>query len=538
VPRENEAVNEVWLADRDRYSHTGMYSDDRLSAPMIREDGQWRECDWSEALEHTTHALRKIVAEHGADALGALASPGASVEELYLLQKLMRGIGCGNIDHRLRQTDFSDQEQFPVAPGLGMGIDDLQSVNAVLLVGSNARKEHPLLNHRLRKAVIDGAAAMTLNPMDYGFNYPLAEQITTGPGQYAACLQKLAKASGAMKTSAARLKDAENAVILLGPGVLNHPDAAYLRALASAAASACGARLGLLTEGGNSSGAWLAGAVPHRGSGGEATSVSGIDAKAMLETPRKGYVLLGVEPELDCSNSAQALAAMDAAQLVIAITAYDSPRLRDSAHIMLPMALFAETAGTWVNMSGLWQSATGAVAPFEQSRPAWKILRVLGNLHDLAGFDYDDAFEIRDQLSEQCAQLAGSDAGSWPARKSQSSASKAEQDATIYRLGDVPVYATDALLRRAAPLQQTADAQFDGLQIGRELASSLGLGDGQRARVSQRSGSTSVGAVAAEAVFTVKIVDSMAPGCVRLPSGLANTVGLGCSHGVAAISAV
>ena len=538
VPRENEAVNEVWLADRDRYSHTGLYSDDRLAAPMIRDNGQWRECDWSEALEHTTRALQKIIAEHGADALGALGSSSASVEELYLLQKLMRGIGCGNIDHRLRQSDFSDQDQFPTAPGLGMGIVELQSMDAVLLVGSNARKEQPLLNHRLRKAMINGGAMMTLNPMDYGFNYPLAEQVIAGPGQYAARLQELAKSNGQMESVAARLKDAQNAVILLGPGVLNHPDAAYLRALADAAASACGARLGLLTDGGNPCGAWLAGAVPHRSSGGEVATVRGLDAAAMLAAPRKAYVLLGVEPELDCANSAQASAAMDAAEFVVAVTAYDSPRLRDSAHVLLPMALFAETAGTWVNMSGLWQSATGAVTPFGQARPAWKVLRVLGNLLDLAGFDYDDAFEIRDQLTEQCAQVAYNDTGTWPRRDSQLNTLKAEQATTIFRIGDVPAYAVDALVRRAAPLQDTADASFDGLQIGPELARNLGLSDGQRARVSQQDASTCVSVEGAEAVFTVKIVDSMAPGCVRLPSGIASTIGLGSSHGGADISAV
>jgi len=534
VPRENEAVNEVWLADRDRYSHTGLYSDDRLAAPLIREDGQWRECDWSEALEHAAGALQSVVAEHGADALGALASPVASVEELYLLQKLMRGLGCGNVDHRLRQSDFSDQDQFPAAPGLGMGLDELQSMHAVLLIGSNARKEHPLLNHRLRKAMIDGAAVMTLNPLDYGFNYPIAEQVIAGPAQYASRLRELAKASGAMKAVAGRLKDAGNAVILLGPGLLNHPDAGHLRALASAAAKACGARLGVLADGGNASGAWLAGAVPHRDSGGEVASVTGIDAMAMLERPRKAYVLLGVEPELDCSNSAQAIAAMDSAQSVIAITAYDSPRLRESAHLMLPMALFTESAGTWVNMCGLWQSAPGAVAPYGQARPAWKILRVLGNLLDLAGFDYDNAFEIRDQLSEQCAALTATSSGDWPQRASKTPRATSKSAATIFRLGDVPIdvpiYASDALLRRAAPLQRTADAIFEGLQIGPELASSLGLDDGQRALVRQEGGS--------ENTFTVKVVESMAPGCVRLPSAVTATTGLGSSHGAIDISAL
>ena len=529
VPRENEAVNEVWLADRDRYSHTGLYSDDRLTVPMIRSKGKWRECDWSEALAVAASSLREVVEQHGEQALGALASPNSSVEELYLLQKLMRGLGSGNVDHRLRQSDFSDQEQFPVAPGLGLGVDELQDMDAVLLVGSNARKELPLLNHRLRKAMINGGAVMTLNPMDYGFNYPLAEQVIAGPGQYASQLRDLADASGAMSGIAQRLKDAGNAIVLLGPGVLNHPDAAYLRALADAAAKACGAQLGLLAEGGNASGAWLAGAVPHRDSGGNIAQVQGMDAAAMLETPRQAYVLLGVEPELDCANSAQAIAAMDSAQTVIAITTCDSERLRESADLMLPMAHFTETAGTWVNLAGLWQSAAGAVAPPGEARPAWKVLRVLGNLLDVDGFDYDDAFEIRDQLKEQCTSTGASGAGDWPARDSQTGAG---DDKTVFRLGDVPAYACDALVRRAAPLQDTADAEFEGLQIGPELAGRLGLVNGQRAQVSQQGANAT-----AQGTFIVKVVDSMASDCVRLPSGIIPTAGLGASHGAVDVSA-
>lgn len=524
VPRENEAVNEVWLADRDRYSHTGLYSEQRLLQPMIRDGDVWRECDWSDALERAAEALRSVLGSHGASALGALAAAGSTLEELYLLQKLMRGLGSGNVDHRLRQSDFSDQDAFPPAPGLGMPIEALQDLQAVLLVGSNVRKEQPLVNHRLRKAVIDGASVMTLNALDYGLNYPVSEQVLASPGRFEELLHQLAAGQGEMASVAGRLREADGAAILLGPGVLNHPRAAALRAAAASAAHACGARLGLLAEGGNATGAWLAGAVPHRGSGGQPASPSGRDAGSMLGEPCKAYVLLGVEPELDCADSAAASAALAAAEQVVAITAYDSPRLREYAHVLLPTALYPETAGTWVNMAGDWQSAPGAAPPPGEARPGWKILRVLANLLDVAGFDHDDAFQVRDELATLAGAVDNHAAGSFA-----DTAPAAGDDAhRLLRLGDLPPYAVDALVRRARPLQQTADAHFAGVEIGPELAGELGLAHGDRAVVRQDE---------RHATFTVSIVASMAAGCVRLPGGIAETVGLGASYGPIEISA-
>jgi len=519
VPRENEAVNEVWLADRDRYSHTGMYGADRLERPMLRDGDRWRECNWDDALERAASLLRDTAAAHGPDALGSLASPSASVEELYLLQKLSRGLGSGNVDHRLRQSDFSDQDDFPPMPGLGMALDELERLDAVLLVGSNARKEQPLLNHRLRKAVIAGGSVMTLNALDYGFNYPLAEQVLAAPAQLDRRLAELAAGDGEMAAVAARLREAGKAAILLGPGVMNHPHAGALRALARAAADACGATLGLLTEGGNAAGAWLAGAVPHRGPGAGAPQPAGVDAATMLREPRRALLLLGIEPELDCADSAAALAALREAQAVVALTAFASERLREHAHVLLPIGLSPESAGTWVNASGRWQSAPGAVPPPGEARPGWKVLRVLGNRLGLDGFEQVDAFEVRDELAALCVQVDPFARGRFEARAGQA---RPPAQGQVMRVGDVPPYAVDALLRRAEPLQRTADAHFEGLQIGPRLAGELGLADGDRAEVRQ-SGHA--------ATFTVRVVESLAPGCARLPAGIPQTVGLGASHG-------
>ena len=520
IPRENEDVNEVWIADRDRYSVTGLYGEQRLSRPLLREDGAWRECDWETALARAAGRLRDVVAEHGPQALGALGAPGSTLEELYLLQRLTRGLGSGNVDHRLRESDVSDQDAFPPVPGLGMSLEALQSQGAVLLVGSNLRKDQPLVNHRLRKAVIAGADVMALNPMDYGFNYPVAAQVHASPARFGALLDALAAGDGEMADIAARLRAAageRGAVILLGPAVLHHPRAAGLRARAAKAAAACGARIGLLLDGGNASGAWLAGAVPHRAAGGRRAEPAGLDAGAMLREPRQGYLLLGVEPTLDCADSAQAGRALAAAGSVVAIAAFDSPSLREHADVILPAALFPETAGTWVNMCGRWQSAQGAVAPPGEARPAWKILRVLGNLLELDGFDYDDAFQVRDEVRRLTDGLEPHAAGSWP------DAAADEGDAAgVFRVGDVPLYATDALVRRAGALQATADARFPGLQVGPSLAAELGLADGGEATVRQDG---------ASARFTVSVVPSLAPGCVRLVGGVPETEGLGPAYG-------
>ena len=525
IPRENEAVNEVWLADRDRFSHTGLYGEDRLGRPWVRDGETWRECDWETALERAAGALREVVQTHGAEQLGALASPGSTVEELFLLQRLVRGLGSGNVDHRLRWLDFADQDAFPPSPGLGQELAELESRGAVLLVGSNPRKEHPLVNHRLRKAVIRGGAVMTLNPMDYGFNYPLAAHVEASPARYAAELDALAAGKGAMSDIAARLREAAGeggATILLGPGVLGHPAAAALRARAARAAQALGAGLGLLLDGGNATGAWLAGAVPHRGPGGATDTVSGLDAAAMLREPRRGYLLLGVEPELDCADGAAAAAAMAAAETVVAITAFDSEALRESCDVLLPMGLFPETAGTWVNLCGRWQSATGAVAPPGEARPGWKILRVLGNLLDVAGFDQDDAGQVLDEVRSLAGEIDPFAAGSFATDDGG-----ADEAHGVFRVGDVPLYASDALVRRAAALQATADAAFPGLQIGPALADELGLAEGDQATVRQ-NGTT--------ASFAVAVTPSLAPGCVRLVHGVEQTRGLGPAHGPVEIS--
>ncbi len=524
VPMENEAVNEVWLADRDRFSCTGLYAQDRLQTPLIKRDGVWQECDWEMALSQLAGVLSEMAEKHGPQEVGALLAPGASVEEFYLAQKLFRALGSNNIDHRLREQDFSDQDQFPAAPGLGFELADLQAMDTILLLGSNSRKEQPLVNHRLRKAALSGAKIMALDYMAQPFNFPLAAQQVVHPDEMAATLLEIAQACGAqaplkgddpasqLALIAEQLTKTENGAILLGPGLLNHPHGAALRGLAQSIADQSGLKLGLLYDGPNSAGAWLAGAVPHRRA---VAGTKGMDAMAMLESPRKAYLLLGLEAEFDCADSGKALSAFEQAEFVAVLGAFDNPRMREYADLILPIALFPETSGSYVNLAGKWQSSLGCAPPPAQARPAWKILRVLGNLLKFDGFDFLSSEEIRAEVEALCA--TESHASDWQVPEKM----PVKSAAGVTRIADTPIYAVDALVRHAQPLQASRDAQFSGLELHPNLAARLGLAAGDAVNVIQNK---------TEASFQIKLTDTIADNCVRLPAGIPETIGLGTSY--------
>ena len=532
VPRQNEAVNEVWISDRDRFSYEGLYSEDRLRAPMIRRGGEWSECGWEEALSFTADALRSLVSEHGGDSLGALVSPSATLEEAYLLQKLVRGLGATDIDHRLRNADFSDQEQAPPFPSLGCSIAEIETRDAILVVGACPRKEHPIINHRLRKASLAGARIMVLNPADYEFNFHVDRRIVVAPSAMTDALAGLVAAlpkrpglgpevrevvdgaagSAEAEAIAKALVEAERAAVLLGPTVTAHPEGALLRALASSLASSANTSLGQLSEGANSAGAWLAGAVPHRGPCGQALARPGGDARAMLREPRRGYVLFGIEPELDCGDPSLALSAMHAADLVIALTAYRNEEMTRYAHVMLPTAPYAETSGTFVNVEGRWQSFEGAVPPLGDSRPGWKIIRVMGNLLDVEGFGHMSSDEVRIEVEEVPRQPVSE-------REGWSSAVRVDWPAeSLCRLGSVPLYAADPVVRRARALQETQDASFAGVAMNASLAARLGLLKGALAAVCQGD---------ARITAPVVVDDRLPDGCVAIPAGVPQSAALG-----------
>jgi NADH-quinone oxidoreductase subunit G len=534
VPRENDSINEVWISDRDRFSYEGLYHDDRLLEPMVKRDGEWQAVDWETALASAVEGLNGVRSRAGPGQIGGLFSASATVEELYLGQKLLRGVGSANVDHRLRESDFRDQDEAPSFPWLGLTIAAVERLEAVLLVGAYPRKEHPIINHRLRKAALAGADIMVLGPATQGHNYRVAESLETGPLQMQDALAGIAAAlasggagasalSGlvageAEKRIADRLRGAERVAVLVGPLVSAHPDGSRLKALAAYVAEASGGSYGVLSDGANAAGAWLTGVLPHRGPGGKSAPAEGLPAGEMLAANLSAYLTLGIEPELDCADGARALAALSAAECVVSLTAYRTDAMLDYADVLLPVAPFAETSGTYVNMEGTWQSMAGAVTPPGEARPAWKVLRVLGNLFDLEDFDYQDSAEVLREARDRIANVAPST----PGQSSIKAADARKDDGSIFRIGSVPMYATDPLVRRAPALQRTADGGFRGVHINSGLAGRLGVRDGEEAVVQQNG---------TRKTFAVVVDDTVPDGCAGLAAGVAETAGLGPSFG-------
>ncbi len=526
VPRENEDINEVWLSDRDRFSYEGLYADDRLASPMVRVDGEWQETGWEPALQAAVDGLRDVIHAHGADSVGVLASPTATLEELWLLQALARGIGTGNIDHRLRQSDFTDQDNAPLYPSLGQSFAELEGSDAALVVGANLRKEQPLVAHRLRKAALGGARVMFVNPVDYEYLFPVHASSIVAPSQMvqglaavAACFADAGSGCSAAvrrlidsatpsdddRAMAQTLQQAGQATVLLGGVAAAHPQFSTLKALATVIATASAATLGVLPEAANSAGAWLAGVLPHRGPAGSAPGKPGLDAQAMLREPRKAWLLFNVEPEFDCHDPVAAQAALGGALFVVSLSPFASDSMKQLADVLLPITPFTETAGTFVNAAGTWQSFRGVATPVGESRPGWKVLRVLGNQFELDGFDQDSSEQVRDTLAAQLDR-------SVPAQQ-QPAGPVAELAPVngLERIGDVAIYGCDALVRRAPSLQLTPDAQASALlQLNAGTAQQVGVLDGGRVKVRQGQGS---------AELDVRISARVPDGCVWLQTG-------------------
>jgi NADH-quinone oxidoreductase subunit G len=522
LPLENEAINECWLSDKDRFSYEALDNAERLTAPMIKQGGQWQETDWQTALEYIAHGLRNIKHEHGADAIQAVATPHSTVEELYLLAKAMRGIGSGNVEFRLRQTDFGLDGQ--VTPWLGMPIAALSTVKRALVIGSFLRKDHPLVATRLRAAVKGGAKLSILHAADDELLIPTANKIIAAPSDWLAALSSVVAAVAAAKGIAApagfekiEATDAAKAiaaslntgdanlagVVLLGNSVTHHPQAAKLHAAAQWIAEQTGAKLGYLTEAANTVGGYLAGANGNA---------------EVFSQPKKAYVLLNAEPELDCANPQQARAALDAAEMVVAMSAFKHGF--EYADALLPIAPFSETSGTFVNCEGRAQSFNGTVKPLGETRPAWKVLRVLGNLLGLSGFDYDTSEAIRDDvLGKGVTDLSGK----LNNRSSMAPAAASfGTDGGLQRVADVPIYFADAIARRSEPLLRTADAQAPLAHLPASLAEQLDVKSGDKVKVSQGSGS---------AILVASIDKSLPAGAVRVAAAHPSTATLGAMFG-------
>jgi NADH-quinone oxidoreductase subunit G len=474
VPRDNEEINETWIADRDRFSCEGLYTEDRASKPMVREGGAWREVDWETALESAARGLQKIAREAGGSQLGFLVAPGSSTEEAYLAARVARGLGSENVDHRLRRIDFRDQAADPIAPTLGCSIAELEQASAVLVVGSNLRKEVPIIAHRIRKgATRRGTQVALINAQPQELLFPIAVSLTSnglGMAQHLAAVLKAAlqvagKAvpqafSAALEgitpgveheRVAKLLLSGELRLVLLGALAERHVACSEIRTLAAAVAEATGARLGFLPEGGNAVGASLAGATPHRGIGGRSIAKPGLPALEMLNARLRGYVLVGGIEAADLAPSHGIESALQSAECVVALTPFAGEEQLARSTVILPVAAFAETSGTWVNVEGRWQSVAGAARPPGEARPAWKVLRVLGNLLNLPGFEYLSSEEVRDELRKELGEFSTA----VPVGSGLPLGRLASVDSTR----DVGIYRVDPVVRRSRPLQETRDGR-------------------------------------------------------------------------------
>jgi NADH-quinone oxidoreductase subunit G len=491
VPKENADLNETWISDRDRFSYSGIRSSDRLTLPLIKDGNKWRETDWQSALLAAAKGIKSAV-ENDASQFGALISPKATLEEAYLTQKVTRGLGSQNIDHRLRMGDFRASEDDPTLPWLGMSILEVEQLDALLMIGSDLRREQPMLNHRVRKAVIGGAQAMALNVIDYAFNYDLAVSRVVGPEHLVAELAGIAAAVGAshpfttgqspsesQQKMADSLKEAQRGVVWLGNTAQAHPDFTIIRGLASAIAQAVDCTLGLVPEATNSVGAWLAGAVPHRLPGAASSAQAGLSVEGMIEKPRDACLMVDFEPDADVANPADLCHALESSGFVVALSPYRTAILETVADVMLPMAAFSETSGTFVNAEGRAQSFAGIAAPLGEARPAWKILRVLGNMLSLDGFDFDSSEQVRDEVMALCSEML-------PTMVAGAGAEEARLQApSLGRIGTVAANGLDGLCRRAEPLHSAQETAF---RLHPESAQALGLADGDRAALTQDKG--------------------------------------------------
>jgi NADH-quinone oxidoreductase subunit G len=468
LPLENEAVNECWLSDKDRFSYEGLNAPDRLTRPMLKKSGGWAEVDWQEALDATQRALQ------GSD-FGTLASPHATLEELFLVSKL------GPADFRLRHSDFSADGKRAGIPWLGMPLTELATLDRVLVVGSFLRKDHPLIAHRLRQAAKRGTQIHMLHSVDDDWLMRIASKTIVPPSEILSALSSFESI----------LKEGKNAAVLLGNFAQQHPQAAQIHA----AAQALGVKVGFLGEAANSVGGYVAG-LPT--------------ASADSILARKAMVLLNVEPELDCADPLAALAALRRAEAVVSLSAYKTGL--DYAHVLLPIAPFTETAGSFVSTEGRLQSFHATVHPLGDARPAWKVLRVLGTMLGRPGFELDTVEEVR------AACLGGRDIQGLLSNQISLEGKSLEKPQGIQRIADVPIYFADPLVRRSAPLQKTRDARPPKAWMNARLAARLGVKAKDQVLVRQNAG---------QAKLAVGLDERLPDDCVRVAAAHASTAALG-----------
>ena len=451
VPLENEEVNECWISDRDRFSYEALDSQDRLTAPMLKQGGEWKTVDWQTALEYVANGLQGVKSQYGAEFIGTLASPHSTTEELYLAAALMRGLGSQNIDARLRASDFHHNN---TARWLGTSIASLGNLQRALVIGSNVRKDQPLLALRLRHAVRHGAKLHAINEVAFDWAMPVATQMVSDSANWVQALADVAAAVAQLTGATApvagnannpqaqaiakSLHSGDRKAILLGNAAAHHAKASSLLALANWIAAQTGATVGYLGEAANTVGAQVVGAVPSHG---------GQNAAQMARGGLKAALLLHTEPHADMAHGAAAVQALEKAEMVVTLSAFKTNMA--FSDVLLPIAPFTETAGTFINTEGRAQSFHGVVKPLGETRPAWKVLRVLGSMLQVPGFELETIEEVRAKAIP--ADITSRLSNACDVAIDLTPATEKPEVASIYQL--------DSLVRRAPSLQLTADAK-------------------------------------------------------------------------------
>lgn len=489
VPKENESINETWISDRDRFSYLGLKSEARASQPKIKKDGQWETVDWETALKFAADGISRIIKQHGPEQFAAFSSSSATLEEMYLLQKFMRELGVNNLDHRSQQIDFRDQDTQATMPSSSLKYSEIDDQRAILILGCNVDREVPLAGLRIRKAFRNGAKILAINPVDYHYHFNVTNKIIVSPQempkQLATLLlamtedvkqlpEEIQKLLIGLKPDETIIKMAEvlrkpDAAIITGALCENHPDASLLRTLVYFIEESCKVKVLRLTTGANSAGACLAGMLPHRTVAAKSVSTVGMDIQAALNAKLKGYFLLGLEPGFDVANPYRARQSMLGAEFVVMLSAYCHESMEDYVDVILPIAPYAETSGTYLNVDRTWQTVKGVQLPYGEARPAWKILRVLANLFHCKGFDYVSSEEVLNEIKSTVMMT--------PEVKYQPyfSESLPVPDQQLSRVGEWPLYRCDSIVRNAQALQNCAAAETACIRIHPSTANRLKL---------------------------------------------------------------
>ena len=463
VPRENEQINEAWISDRDRFSYEGIYSDNRLTKPKIKKNGRWSDISWEKGLNLVAEKLKAM----GSQSISILASPSSTLEEFYLLSRICEQLGINNVDHRLRRTDFNDQENDPLVPWAGKSLTEIENCDQLIVIGSDVRKEVPIIGHRIRKSALKGAKVSFINEEigDYFFdiaNYLPGDMIANLLAVIVALKIKLPssiqEAANAIshkqkhKNLADLLSQKGEKLILLGHIAINHPSASALRYLASIIAKAIDADIGFITEGANSAGAYMTGILPHREIGGSGKDSTGKNTQEIIEDDSGAMVLWNAEPLSDIPDFG---IKKSKNRSIIAFTSFVTPEYKSFADIMLPIGTFAETSGTFINCEGRWQSFLGVANPLHQARPGWKVLRVLGNLLNIDHFDYETSQAILSEIQKKLKEMPLKNNSEQFSIKNNFKLTKSPKGS----IKAVPMYKIDSILRHSSSLQLTPEAK-------------------------------------------------------------------------------